>query len=277
MSEFVKNIADFMLIVSRGNPYVAILLMTAVPVVGLNGAIPLGDLIGVGMWQTFWLVMFGRAILCMPLLLFWRQIFALGKKLPISSWFFVRVERLLMSKAEKANSSNFLRLYNNKNLSETRQIGDLKRGSVGTNAMICPSVTTKVGDAFSVANDEPHEGGAVSTLLEIEDNAKFTFDSKDIQREQLRKFLIILSYASLPVPLTGVWTSGAVATMMGTKFWVAVPALLIANLINGLLIVGLMRLFGDRVDVFFLIVMAVAIVAILFVFFKIFFQKKASN
>lgn len=227
MSQFAKDIADFMLMIAHGNPYLAVLLMTAVPVVGLNGAIPLGEMLGIAPWQTFWLVVLGRAILCMPLLLFWRQLIAFGKKWRLSRWLFVRLEQVLMSKAEKANASRIMK-----------------------------------------------EKADAQYILQANDFTSTEIIATQNKNEQLRKFWIIISYASLPIPLTGVWTSGAVATMMGTKFGVAVFALLIANIVNCLLIMLLVHLFGKNVDILLLIFMIVALLILIVLLCKIFFDKK---
>lgn len=285
MSEFIKSIADFMLMICQGNPYIAILLMTAVPLVGLNGAIPLGALMGVSMWQTFWLVMLGRAILTLPLLLFWRQIFALGKKLKISRWFVIRVEQLLMSKAEKANSSSLIKMghdYGADSNIDSNATNNFTKANVSQNSTVDGNMqnivqSSQVDNSIEnnvVLDNIANKSNSESVSLNNNNtNTNTNSNISSANREQLRKFFIIISYASLPIPLLGVWTSGAVATMMGTKFWVAVPALLIANLISGLLVVLLVKLFGDSVDILLLIAMIVAILAIVLLLVKIFTQK----
>jgi uncharacterized membrane protein len=238
MSEFVQNIADWVLHIAQGNPYVAILLMTAVPVVGLNGAIPLGEILGVGLWATFGLTILGRAVLCMPLLLFWRQIFVLGKKLRISRWLVLKLESVLMSKADRINSLHSQHIV----------------GAIDTRGNGVASIQHTVEYGYLGAT-----GQSMQDKMYV---------------GQRRKFGIIVLLTSLPVPIMGLWTSGVVVAMMGTRFWVGVSALMISNIVNGLSIVLLIYIFGDNVEILLVILTVIAVLFLIILLTRVLLHKE---
>jgi len=84
----------------------------------------------------------------------------------------------------------------------------------------------------------------------------------------------IFLFAAIPLPGTGVWTSSAVAVVLGFKFWKAALLIIGGNLVSGLAVVGLTALLGPANLDILLMALFVAFVVLLVIFlFRVFKPK----
>lgn len=88
----------------------------------------------------------------------------------------------------------------------------------------------------------------------------------------LKKFVGVMTFVAVPLPLTGAWTGSAVAAYLKMSFWEGLLAILIGNMISGLIMTSLCVIFPSFVDmilyVFLALVVVIVFVTIAISFFK---------
>ena len=117
---------------------------------------------------------------------------------------------------------------------------------------------------------------------------KFTNSSKKIEADivsetskkkiRLKKFLGVMAFVAVPLPLTGAWTGSAVAAYLKMSLWDGLLAVLLGNMISGIIMTSLCLLFPSFVDIIlhiFLILVVVALVASMLV--ALFKRKKGAE
>lgn len=101
-----------------------------------------------------------------------------------------------------------------------------------------------------------------------------------VRTERFIKILGVFIFVAIPLPMTGIWTGTAIAVFLGLKFKEAIPAIIIGNLIAGLLISGLSALctiIGISLDLVLWILFALAGVLLILTFVKISLSKPKYN
>lgn len=101
-----------------------------------------------------------------------------------------------------------------------------------------------------------------------------------VRTERFIKILGVFIFVAIPLPMTGIWTGTAIAVFLGLKFKEAIPAIIIGNLIAGLLISGLSALctiIGISLDLVLWILFALAGVLLILTFVKISLSKPKHN
>lgn len=88
------------------------------------------------------------------------------------------------------------------------------------------------------------------------------------------KCLLIFGFVAIPVPLTGVWTGTCVAVAIGLKFWQTVLSVVLGNIVAGLIIVFVCSIFPEFTTILSIIFLAIVLVLLLAVVFKVCFSKK---
>jgi len=106
---------------------------------------------------------------------------------------------------------------------------------------------------------------------------KDVFKRKADKVPQKWKALGIFVFAAIPLPGTGVWTSSAVAVVLGFKFWKAALLIIAGNLVSGLAVVGLTALIGAANLDILLMALFVAFVVILVIFLYKVFRPRGGN
>lgn len=83
------------------NNYVLTLLVSMFPLIELKGAIPIGEKLGLVLWQSAPLAYLGSTLVCIPVFFLLVPIFNLLKKIPFIKGLVEKVETVLRNKALK--------------------------------------------------------------------------------------------------------------------------------------------------------------------------------
>ena len=105
---------------------------------------------------------------------------------------------------------------------------------------------------------------AQAVFSKLEDKAK-TFDTKDTET---KKFWAILFFVAIPLPLTGVWTGCAIASILKMRFKTAFCAVTIGGIIASAIMTVLCSFFSETVINY--VITIIALIALATVFFLIF-------
>lgn len=101
---------------------------------------------------------------------------------------------------------------------------------------------------------------------------KFTKNSKKIEedikdetsnsKKRIKKFLGVMTFVSIPLPLTGAWTGSAIAAYLKMNFWEGMLAILLGNMISGAIMTTLCVLLPSLVDMILYIFLALVVVVL---------------
>ena len=84
-----------------------------------------------------------------------------------------------------------------------------------------------------------------------------------------KKYLLLMAFVAIPLPLTGVWTGSLIASMLNMCTWKSWIAILCGNIIAGGILTVISILFGERSDIFLLILFGIIAVYLLYKITKI--------
>lgn len=118
---------------------------------------------------------------------------------------------------------------------------------------------------------------------------KFSSKSKKIEEDikneanakkaEFKKFIGVMTFVAVPLPLTGAWTGSAVAAYLKMPYWKGVLAILLGNMVSGGIMTLLCVCFPNAVDlilnIFLILVLVVIVVSIIIMLVKN--KKKDSN
>lgn len=79
--------------------------------------------------------------------------------------------------------------------------------------------------------------------------------------ENLRKCIFVFLFCAIPLPFTGVWSAGALCSLLGIGFWQSVCTLIFANLVSSGIIALFCLIFQNYIDLV-LVIMAIIFVMI---------------
>lgn len=110
---------------------------------------------------------------------------------------------------------------------------------------------------------------------------KIEFNSPQIPQPKkdnltLQKCAFVFFFCALPLPFTGVWSAGALASLLNMQFWPSVISLVLANVLSSLVVFGFCSLFQSYIDLV-LIIMAIIFVLIAIYYSVAFLTKKLSK
>lgn len=88
-----------------------------------------------------------------------------------------------------------------------------------------------------------------------------------------KKMLGTFIFVAIPLPLTGVWTGCAVASIIGLKFWQGLVSVVGGNLVASLIILLLSVFFEPYIDLVIAVIGVIAIVVVIVLLVKIFLFK----
>lgn len=80
---------------------------------------------------------------------------------------------------------------------------------------------------------------------------------------RLKKFIGVVTFVAVPLPLTGAWTGSAVAAYLKMSFVDGIIAVLIGNIISGAIMTTLCTLLPQYVDTILYVFIALAVVVVL--------------
>ena len=93
----------------------------------------------------------------------------------------------------------------------------------------------------------------------IEEETKTELDNKKVR---LKKFFGVMTFVAIPLPLTGAWTGSAVAAYLKMSFLDGIGAVLLGNIISGIIMTTLCVLLPNYVDIilYVFLILALAVV-----------------
>ena len=100
------------------------------------------------------------------------------------------------------------------------------------------------------------------------------YNNKDIHK--CKKFWIVFGFCALPLPFTGVWSAGALASLLGLSFWYSVLALVLANLLSTIAVFAFCAVFSGYIDLI-LVIMGIVFLLVLVYNLIAFISKKLSK
>ena len=98
-----------------------------------------------------------------------------------------------------------------------------------------------------------------SKSQKIENDIK---DEKNVRIAELKKFIGVMTFVAVPLPLTGAWTGSAVAAYLKMPYWKGVLAILLGNIISGAIMTLLCVCFPNAVDAILYVFLALVVLFI---------------
>lgn len=93
------------------------------------------------------------------------------------------------------------------------------------------------------------------------------------RKRDLKKMLGVFVFVAIPLPLTGVWTGSAVASIVKLPYGKAVASVIAGNLVASLIILLLCRFFNAYINYIILALAIIAIVVVLVLIVKVIVHK----
>lgn len=79
----------------------------------------------------------------------------------------------------------------------------------------------------------------------------------DPTSSERKKYILLMLFVAIPLPLTGVWTGSLIASMLNMSTWRSWLAILLGNIIAGSLLTIISLAFGERSDIFVMILFGI--------------------
>ncbi len=98
-------------------------------------------------------------------------------------------------------------------------------------------------------------------------------DGKKRLSADMKKMLGVLLFVAIPLPLTGIWTGCAVASIIGLKYWKSLVAVVGGNLIASGIIALLCIFFEPYIDYIITVLGVIAIIVVIILIVKIILHK----
>lgn len=111
----------------------------------------------------------------------------------------------------------------------------------------------------------------------IEVNAKQKALEKQKKLIDLYKFLGILAFVAIPLPLTGVWTASVITVFMNMKIIKGVIPVVIGNLIAGAIVLLMSLVLGDSSWILLLVLTIFVIISIAGIANKLILERKKAK
>ena len=89
-----------------------------------------------------------------------------------------------------------------------------------------------------------------------------------------KKMAIVFEFCALPLPLTGVWASGALCAVLNLNYFQSVLTLVLANILSAALITIVCFLFSDFVDLIVCVMVIIFVLQLIYKIISIFVEKK---
>ena len=97
------------------------------------------------------------------------------------------------------------------------------------------------------------------------------------RKRDLKKMLGVFVFVAIPLPLTGVWTGSAVASIVRLPYGKAVASVIAGNLVASLIILLLCRFFNAYINYIILALAIIAIVVVLVLIVKVIIHKPKTD
>ncbi len=103
---------------------------------------------------------------------------------------------------------------------------------------------------------------------------KIEEDSKTKKHRELKRWLGVMTFVAIPLPLTGVWTGSAVAVFLQMGFWKSFTSVSVGAICAALIMTLVSKLLGDKALIIFYVFIVLFVVLILFYILRAFIKKK---
>ena len=123
----------------------------------------------------------------------------------------------------------------------------------------------KIGSALYDKFSKKSEGIATSLEENIGKKKRLSTENK--------KMLGVFLFVAIPLPLTGVWTGCAIASILGLRYVKSLVAVVSGNLVASLIILLLCRFFEPYIDYIILVLGIIALIVVILLIVKIILHK----
>ena len=103
---------------------------------------------------------------------------------------------------------------------------------------------------------------------------KIKMDAEENKKKSLKKWLGVMAFVAIPLPLTGVWTGSAVAVFLEMGFWKSFTSISIGAIIAACIVMIVSSILGDGALVIFYAFFIILIVLVVAYIVKALFIKK---
>lgn len=100
---------------------------------------------------------------------------------------------------------------------------------------------------------------------------------KDLKKVERIKFLGVVAFVAVPLPLTGAWTGSAVAAYLKMHWLKGVLAVFIGNLISGLIMLTICLLFPTATDIIMYVFLGIVVLVLLAGLITHFVKRRKEN
>ena len=130
--------------------------------------------------------------------------------------------------------------------------------------------STKIFSRLALSIENRVKNKAASIESHGIENEKFT-------KSYWKKMLAIFTFVAIPLPLTGVWTGTCIAVFVGLDFISTCISVTAGNVVAGLLIVTLLKIFPGLDSILIYIFLALVLLFIIYEIVAHFIKKKKSQ
>lgn len=103
---------------------------------------------------------------------------------------------------------------------------------------------------------------------------KIKMDAEENKKKSLKKWLGVMTFVAIPLPLTGVWTGSAVAVFLEMGFWKSFTSISIGAIIAACIVMIVSSILGDGALVIFYAFLIILIVLVVSYIVKALFIKR---
>ena len=103
---------------------------------------------------------------------------------------------------------------------------------------------------------------------------KIKMDAEENKKKSLKKWLGVMTFVAIPLPLTGVWTGSAVAVFLEMGFWKSFTSISIGAIIAACIVMIVSSILGDGALVIFYAFLIILIVLVVAYIVKVLFIKR---
>ena len=107
-----------------------------------------------------------------------------------------------------------------------------------------------------------------------ENIADANIKSRRFSKSYWKKLLAVFIFVAIPLPLTGVWTGTCIAVFIGLDFFSTCFSVITGNVVAGLLIVTLLKIFPGLDQILIYIFLVLVVVFIIYEVISYFIKKK---
>ncbi len=226
------------------------MLLATLPIIEIRGAMP------IGMSTTFWgdsalspvmsllASLIGGVIACFVVVATFFPLKKLLCRVPFFSRIFANFENTAIENLAKISSKLEKFKKNTKNKEKIKKKSKLNKNSIKNNLP-----NTKIEN----------------TQSSLMTDSAIDFKKPKKQNRTLQKCTLVFVFCALPLPFTGVWSAGALASLLNLHFWPSVLSLILANVLGSLVVFCFCAIFSNYID------LIIAIMAVILVLFAIYY------